>query len=116
MCCPGTSSSATGENGKPMDYSGGGTLSADRRVIPVAVLNCVEHNIKGGSGGPFPVEAFAKMFFVRPAADSNEADPNCTPGGGQGSCKEAQIYMEMIGVLQPGIDDEILHDIVQLYR
>ncbi|MEE9196188.1 MAG: pilus assembly protein TadG-related protein, partial [Alphaproteobacteria bacterium] len=113
---PTTVSSTTGENGNPMTYTGSGPKTAGRRIIPIAVLNCVEYNIKGGSGGPFPVEAFAKMFFVRPAADSSEADPNCTPGGGQGSCKEAQIYMEMMGVLQPGIDNEILHDIIQLYR
>ncbi len=113
---PATASSTTGENGYAMEYSAAGIKAESRRYIPVAVLNCVELNIKGGSGGPFPVEAFAKMFFVRPAADSSDADPNCTPGGGQGSCKEAQIYMEMMGVLQPGIDDEILHDIIQLYR
>ncbi len=113
---PTTVSSTTGENGNPMTYTGSGPKTAGRRVIPVAVLNCVEFNIKGGSGGPFPVEAFAKMFLVRPAADSSEADPNCTPGGGQGNCKEAQIYMEMIDILKPGIDDEILHDIIQLYR
>ena len=110
-----TASDNSGENGRPMEYTGSGTMSLDRRLVVVAVLNCVELDIKGGSGGPFPVEAWAEMFLVKPAEDSSQDDPNCTPGGGQGSCKEAQIYMEMVGLADEG-DDEILHDIIQLYR
>ena len=44
-----TASSATGENGNPMVYTGSGPQTAGRRVIPVAVLNCVEFDIRGGA-------------------------------------------------------------------
>ena len=29
---------------------------------------------------------------------------------------EQTIFAEVVGVLKPGVDDDVLHDIVQLYR
>ena len=26
------------------------------------------------------------------------------------------LYVEMVDIVQPGVDDEVVHDIVQLYR
>ena len=94
-------STVNGENGSPKYYGGSISPEAERRTVNVAVINCVADGpINGASGGPFPVTAFAKMFLVKPVDDPNV-------GG---------IYAEIIGTLQPGIDTDVLHDIVQLYR
>ncbi|MCZ6447948.1 MAG: hypothetical protein O6831_06870, partial [Alphaproteobacteria bacterium] len=93
-------SSTTGENGNPMNYGGAAAPDLTRRDMPVAVLNCVADGPINGNTDNVPVVAFAKMFLTH-AAESGS---------------EQTIYAEMIGVLQPGIDDEILHDIIQLYR
>ncbi len=93
-------SSTTGENGNPMNYGGAAAPGPTRRDMPVAVLNCVADGPINGNTDDVPVVAFAKMFLTH-AAESGS---------------EQTVYAEMIGVLQPGIDDEILHDIIQLYR
>jgi Flp pilus assembly protein TadG len=92
-------STATGENGNPMNYTGSGVLDPDRRVMPVAVVNCVADGPVQGNTSDLPVVAFAKLFLSHAAV----------PTAGHA------IYGEMIGTLQPGVDDE-LHDIVHLYR
>jgi hypothetical protein len=93
-------STATGENGNPMIYGGSEAPDPTRRDMPVAVINCIADGPINGQEIDIPVVAFAKMFLSHPAE-----------GG-----SDQTIYAEMIGVLQPGIDDEVLHDIVQLYR
>ncbi len=93
-------STATGENGNPMNYGGSEAPDPTRRDMPVAVINCIADGPINGQEIDVPVVAFAKMFLTHVAeGGSNQV-----------------IYAEMVGVLQPGIDDEILHDIVQLYR
>ncbi len=93
-------SSTDGENGNPMNYGGADTPDPTRRDMPVAIINCVAAGPLNGNTNDVPVVAFAKMFLSHPAEDGSEQT----------------IYAEVVGVLQPGIDDEILHDIVQLYR
>ncbi len=111
--------SPTGENGNASCYSGGtlsdpgmdadttGTDEIDRRILTIAVLNCqalIEQgfDLNGNSQVPLPVERFAKIFLTEPAQ-------------GTGTDK-ADIWGEIVGVLDPGELDGILHDIVQLYR
>lgn len=111
--------SPTGENGNAACYSGGtlsdpsddpnttGSDENDRRILVVAVLNCQAlidqgFDLTGNSKVPLPVERFAKIFLTEPAQ-------------GQGTDK-ADIWGEIVGVLDPGELDGILHDIVQLYR
>jgi Flp pilus assembly protein TadG len=97
----GLPSTSTAENGNPYNYTGSVAPDSDRRILPVAVINCVaEGPINGNSGGPYPVAAFAKIFLVQSVDDPSSHG----------------VYGEMIGALQPGVDDDILHDIVQLYR
>jgi Flp pilus assembly protein TadG len=94
-----TSSSATGENGKAMEYGGAEPADVKRRLMNVAVINCIADGPMNGNTNDVPVVAFAKMFLSHAAEDGSDQT----------------IYAEMVGTLQPGIDDE-LHDIVQLYR
>jgi hypothetical protein len=57
-----------------------------------------------------PALAFIKMFITKPM----------TKLPGSGSCptceEDGDLYVEMVDVIQPGIDDAVIHDIVQLYR
>jgi len=93
-------STATGENGSPMKYGGAEPPEASRRMMPVAVINCIADGPINGASTNVPVVAFAKMFLSHPAEDEDDK----------------AIYAEMVGVLKPGVDNEILHDIIQLYR
>jgi hypothetical protein len=90
-------------NGAPMCYSGSTAPNdtPDRRVLYFAVINCLERGpISGNSAGPIPVEAFVKAFMTEPT----------------GQPPEVNLYLEVIDIVQPGADDAVLHDIVQLYR
>ena len=68
-------------------------------MLIVAVINCLEHNVQGNTDD-VPVVAFAKMFMTEPVGGPPEND----------------LYAEMLGVLEPGGDDGVLHDFPQLYR
>jgi hypothetical protein len=56
----------------------------DRRVMPVAVLNCQA----GLSGSHIPVQSFAKVFLTEPMGEGTED----------------VIWGELAGVLRPGAD------------
>jgi hypothetical protein len=89
---------AKGEKGTPACYSGGGLSdNPDRRILYAAIIDCAALNVHGNSGGPLPVTAFAKFFITEPVT-----------GG--------VIYSELVGIVEPGVDQSIAHDIVQLYR
>jgi hypothetical protein len=92
-------STVNAENGNPKNYAGSALPSADRRIVQVAVVNCLEHNLQGGGNTSYPVEAFLNMFLLRPV---------------EGASDNA-LYVELQKELEPGVDDA-LHDIVQLYR
>ena len=111
--------SPTGENGNATCYSGGtlsdpsddanttGSDENDRRILVIAVLNCQAliqqgFSLNGNSKVPLPVQRFAKIFLTEPAQ-------------GTGNDK-ADIWGELVGALDPGELDGILHDIIQLYR
>jgi len=95
-----------GEKGRPQCYSGPDPSDdPDRRIIYAAVLNCGELNVTGGSSDSVPALTFIKMFITRPMAVPG------SPGEDDGS-----IYVEMVDVVDPGTDAEVVHDIVQLYR
>lgn len=99
-----------GENGNPANaprcYSGGSLSDEpDRRVIYAAVLNCSSLSIQGGSGGPFPAIAFVKMFMTQPMTKIPGAQDT-----------DGDLFVELIDVVKPGVDDAVLHDMVQLYK
>ena len=94
------STDPNGEDGAPSCAPAGyDNPLLDRRNLIVAVINCNEHNIHGNTDD-VPVIAFAEMFLTEPAGDT----PN------------SELYAEMLGVLEPGGEDGVLHDFPQLYR
>ncbi|WP_290496089.1 TadE/TadG family type IV pilus assembly protein [Hyphomonas sp. UBA4494] len=84
----------------------------DRRVLIVAVANCVQNAGTIGNNRPIPVEEFAKVFVTEPIGidDYDDLYPNGEPSDNK------DIYYEMIGVVDPGDDDGILHEYPVLYR
>jgi hypothetical protein len=94
------SADPNGESGAPTCAPAGyDNPLLDRRTLIVAVVNCIEHNVHGNTDD-VPVVAFAKMFMTEPVGDAPDHD----------------LYAEMLGVLEPGGEDGVLHDFPQLYR
>jgi hypothetical protein len=91
-----------GERGSPQCAAAGiDNPLRDRRVLIGAVINCREHGIRGRTDD-VPVIAFAEMFLTEPV--------------GMDGASTDDIWIEMIGVVEPGADDGVLHDYIQLYR
>lgn len=93
-------SATGGENGNPTCSTVGGI--PDRRRMVVAVINCIEHSVKG-SASDIPVVEFMEMFLTEPAGDP--LDPS-----------NHDIYAEVISVVKPGGQDGVLHEFPVLYR
>lgn len=100
-------STVGGENGNPACSSATVTDDPDRRIIYAAVINCTAEDLRGGSGDTVPALTFIKMFITQPMTK--------LPGTGQID-EDDTLYVEMIDIVKPGVDDEVVHDIVQLYR
>ncbi|RWM04914.1 MAG: hypothetical protein EOR68_02190 [Mesorhizobium sp.] len=77
------------------------TQGADRRLLYVAIIDCVTNNVQGG-GQTLPVQGFASMFVTEPAGGAPNADiyaefEDLSTSVGQGTLKklqrnEAQLY------------------------
>jgi Flp pilus assembly protein TadG len=77
------------------------TQTADRRLVYVAIIDCVANTVKGG-GQTLPVQAFGSVFITEPAGGSPNADiygemQDISTVVGQGTLKklqrnEAQLY------------------------
>ena len=82
------------EDGAPMCSNSSGVtpvpdqLQTDRRIVTMAVLNCLEHNIRGSTDAP--VEAFINGFITEPVAT--------TPG----ASNNGDILLEVVGTSRPG--------------
>ncbi len=96
-------SSLGGENGNGVCSSNEikGSEYNDRRVLIVAIVNCLEENIHGATTD-VPVKAFARMFMTEPV-------------GLDGSSTE-DIWFEMIGIAEPGDQSGVVHEYPVLYR
>ena len=70
-------------------------------MLTVAIINCREHDIRG-QRDDIPVIAFARMFITEPV--------------GYESGSEDDLYVEMLGVAEPGDESGVLHDYPVLYR
>jgi Flp pilus assembly protein TadG len=93
----------TGEDGSPMCFEGTYPIpgNPDRRILYMAVINCIEEGPLTGSSNPnVGVKSFAKMFIIQPIKGG--ADKN--------------IWLELIDEVKQGNQDGVLHDLVQLYR
>ena len=88
--------------GVPTHYTGGGLSdNPDRRILYVAILNCnalTQQGLMSGgnSGGPLPIVAYARFFLTEQT--------------------NGDVYGEFNGIVEPGSDNGILHELVQLYR
>ena len=100
-------SAAGGEDGNPTCSSSTVGPEPDRRIIYAAVLNCDELDLTGGSSDEVPALTFIKMFITQPMTK--------LPGTGH-TDEDDTLYVEMVDIVKPGVDDEVVHDIVQLYR
>jgi Flp pilus assembly protein TadG len=89
---PSGSGAWTQEKGAPRCYSGSVPSGPDRRILPVAVLNCqaleAQYGLNGASGPPLPAIGFAKVFLTEP----------------MGSGSDDVIWGELVGMLQKGVD------------
>jgi Flp pilus assembly protein TadG len=107
--------SPKGENGNPQCSGTSNQVSdsPDRRVIYSAVINCNQYDslLNGGSGDDIPVLAFVKMFMTQPMTKNTGKDDD-----DEDVASDNTLYVEMIDVVKPGIDDAVIHDVVQLYR
>jgi hypothetical protein len=122
----------TGEEGKPQNYKNGSygateldscaaipnpsdpscdtapevLANFDRRVLIMAVVNCIENEaiIKGAQKG-VPVEGWAMFFLTEPMKDDT-------------GNSNKEVWGEVVGELDPGnvLYKEIVKDVVQLYR
>jgi Flp pilus assembly protein TadG len=75
---------------------------ADRRIIYVAVINCIEQGVNGRAQD-VPTLTFLRVFLTEPVP---------TPSAPNG----VEIFGEILGVVEIGADDTVLREIVQLYR
>ena len=100
----GGNSDSSAENGNPKNYTGAGTASANRRIVSVAVMNCIDQNIKGNtsnSGKLIQPIDITKIFLVKPVPTASEGHA---------------IFVEVAGNEDSGTASSPSHDIVQLYR
>jgi hypothetical protein len=97
-------SATGGEDGNPQCYAGAEPPldDPDRRVLYIAVINCLEEGpISGAVTEDVKVKAYGKWFLTEPV-----------PGGGA-----LEALFELVGVVDPWTDDNSdLHENVQLYR
>jgi hypothetical protein len=82
----------------------------DRRVMIMTVLNCLEYSVNGNVNN-VPVEDFAMVFMLQPYGQNPNPDPNTNE-------PEDGILVEIIGSIGQfsGLRQQVLHDVVQLYR
>jgi hypothetical protein len=83
-------------------------LLRDRRIMPIAVLNC---NAAGNPNGKFTFEPseFVYVFFTEPMPAPNDNDPEV-----QGA--DQNMYIEALGELDEGATEALAREIVQIYR
>ncbi len=101
---PGPSTTGSAENGAPVCYSGSGTPTPERRLINFAVMNCVEHNVRGNETG-VPAEAFVRAFMTEPAGEPTSSGNN-----------NFAVYLEVVDVLEPGANNGPLREYVEIFR
>lgn len=76
-------------------------LLRDPRVMPIAIVDCnsLGNDLQGKSS--FPADTFAFVFITEPMDD---------PSG------DPVIYTEVLGELDDGAKDDLMRDVVQIYR
>ena len=100
-----------GEDGAPTCSDSSVSDEPDRRIIYAAVLNCTAADLTGGSDEEIPVLTFVKMFMTQPMTKEPGHDDD-----DETAASDNTLFVEMVDLVSPGVDDEVVHDIVQLYR
>lgn len=78
----------------------------DRRVLQVAVVNCLEHQaLLGGNARDVPVENYAEVFLTEPAGNTD-----------WWGASNGDLFVEMIGIVSPNTSDSVLREYPVLYR
>jgi hypothetical protein len=80
-----------------------GVGGPERRIIYVALADCVANGIKGNYGIGFTPKKFAKFFLTE-------------PGQSDGGSTNGEIWAEFVEMLTVGNDSGKLHHVVQLYE
>ena len=114
----GSTNNTLQENGNPTCYSGDpddlgpgnngpiapGTVfddpENDRRIVHFAVLNCVEHKVRGQI--TVPSELFVEAFLTEPATDLGGNDFN--------------VYLEIVDIVEVGTQNAVLKEWVEIVR
>lgn len=120
------------ENGAPACYSGGTSPNLqrdqDRRLLYVAVVNCLEHGPSGTNTlgrGPVPVKAYAKVFMTEPVGNTdwdNRSRVVTNPDDGTtytitwGDVDINDMMIEVVDVVRPNDESGHLHVYPVLYR
>lgn len=80
----------------------------DRRVLPVAIVNCVEYEDELEDGEEVPVEAYAEVFLTEPAGEGSWYDTS--------EPSTSDLYIEVIGPIRRNLPDNIIHEFPVLAR
>lgn len=91
--------------------SGVATGDDNRRILDVAIIDCLAQNVQGNSNVNLLATKYAEFFLIQPVIDSGGG--SIIPGQPGGNV----VYAEFVKYLEPGTgNDSKLHHIVQLIR
>lgn len=95
-----------GEQGAPYCSNQNGSTDAlrDRRVLQVAVVNCVENRTRLRNGQDVQVEAYAEMFMTEPMANT------------AWSANNNELDLEIMGYVRPNLPEIAQREFPVLYR
>jgi hypothetical protein len=91
----------------------------DRRLVYVAVVNCLENAGALGAGENVPVKAYAKVFLVEPVGHTVFTDEERTSGTVTVKWPDidpADLPIEIVDVVKPNDESGHLHVYPVLYR
>jgi hypothetical protein len=111
--------SPVGEDGTPQCSKSDVNDEPDRRVLYAAVIDCAAYgDLVKGKAEDIPVLSFVKMFMTQPLnkkASCKDVKDDEEDEGTLVDCN-GTLFVEMMDIVRPGVDDAVIHDIVQLYR
>lgn len=90
------------EVGTPQCNADMATDSPDRRIIYGAIINCRANGLDGGKNTGIIAVAFGKFFMTEPMQGDTSSN--------------TVLSTELVDVVQPGDENGVARDIVQLYR
>jgi len=90
--------------------SGGGSLSfqalADRRVMPLAIVDCIASGLSGGKQTVTPAE-WDYAFIIGPAGD---------PFYSSATNGSKAIFLQLLGKMDETAMSQTIHNVIRLYR